>query len=337
MTNVLVTHADEPVGRRIVKTLYHDPDVERIFTIGDGPAPRAFDRFLASSEPHVSYARVDLARHRPVSDLFHSSRVREAEVDTVVHVPRHGAPAAQTAPIISGLAERTAEARLVLQHCLEATTVQNLIAIGSAFVYRLPPGNANLLEEESELDLDPDIPPEIRSWIDCDMIFHGEVHNDRLRVVLLRTPTVVAGGGYVYLNPLLAGPRGLRLREAGYDPICALISDKDVARAIQAAVHSDRSGIYNVAGPESVPLSLLARWTGRDSVPLPGPLLALTRRASRMLGVTPPADPSDPAHRRYGFTLDTSRAARELGFQPTHRIGLARAGDGALTLETAPV
>ena len=99
MTNVLITHADEPVGRRIVKTLYHDPDVETIFAIGDGPAPRAFDRFLASSDPHVSYARVDLAKHRPVSDLFHSSRFREAEVDTVVHVPRHGAPAAQAAPI----------------------------------------------------------------------------------------------------------------------------------------------------------------------------------------------------------------------------------------------
>ena len=28
-------------------------------------------------EPRVGYARVDLAKHRPVSDLFHSSRFRE--------------------------------------------------------------------------------------------------------------------------------------------------------------------------------------------------------------------------------------------------------------------
>ena len=51
------------------------------------------------------------------------------------------------------------------------------------------------MDEESELDLDPDVPGGIRSWIDCDMIFHGEVHNDRLRVVLLRVPTIVAAGG----------------------------------------------------------------------------------------------------------------------------------------------
>jgi nucleoside-diphosphate-sugar epimerase len=336
VTNVLVTHADEPVGRRIVKTLYHDPEVQTIFAIGDGPAPRAFDHFLASAEPHVTYARVDLARHRPVSDLFHSSRFREAEVDTVIHVPRHGAPAAETAPIVSGLAERTAEARLVLQHCLEAVTVKNLVAIGSAFVYRLPPGNANLLEEDSELDLDPDVPPEIRSWIDCDMIFHGEVHNDRLRVVLLRLPTIVAAGGFVYLNPLLEGRPGLRARSAGFDPMCALVSDKDVATAVRAALHSSRSGIYNIAGSEAVPLSVLASWTGRRSVPVPGMLLGLFNRSARLLGRELASTAALP-HLCYGFTLDTTRAEHELAFRPSHRIGLARAGDGTFTVETASV
>jgi hypothetical protein len=215
VTRALVTHADEPIGRRVVKTLYHDADVETILAVGDGPAPRAFDRFLAGTDPRVVYARVDLAKHRPVSDLFHSARFREAAIDTLIHLPRHGAPAAESAPLVSGLSERTAEARLVLQHCLEVASIENLVALGSAFVYRLPPGNANRLHERSELDLDPDVAPEIRSWIDCDMLFHGEIHNDRLRVVLLRAPTVVAAGGYVYMNPLLAGRRGQGRRPGG--------------------------------------------------------------------------------------------------------------------------
>ena len=37
MTRILVTHADEPIGRRVVKNLYHDPDVEVIFALGSGP------------------------------------------------------------------------------------------------------------------------------------------------------------------------------------------------------------------------------------------------------------------------------------------------------------
>ena len=37
------------------------------------------------------------------------------------------------------------------------------------------------------------------------------------------------------------------------------------------------------------------------------------------------------------FALHSGRAERELGFRPSSRIGLARAGDGALRLETASV
>ena len=114
MTSVLVTHADEPIGRRIVKRLFHDPRVEAIFAVGDGPTPRAFDRFLAGGDgPRLPYARVDLAKHRPAADLFHSARFREAEVDTVVHLPRHGAAPEAALPLFAGLSERTAETRLV--------------------------------------------------------------------------------------------------------------------------------------------------------------------------------------------------------------------------------
>jgi nucleoside-diphosphate-sugar epimerase len=335
MHRVLVTHADEPIGRRVVKTLFHDESVETILAVGHGPPPRAFDLFLGGSEPRVEYARVDLAKHRPTSDLFHSSRFRSAEIDTIVYIPRHGAAASESAPIVAGLAERTAETRLLMQHCLEAQGVSNLIALGSAFVYRLPPGNVNRLDEHSELDLDPDVPSEIRSWIDCDMILHGEVHNDRLRVVLLRVPTVVASGGYVYLNPSLCSG-GPRLRSIGFDPICALVSEKDVARAIRTAMHARTSGIYNIAGREAVPLSVLARWIGRKSTPLPGALLPLAASAARLLGRGSAGTGRAP-HLRYGFTLDTRRAERDLGFQPVDRIGLSRAGDGSLRLETVSV
>jgi UDP-glucose 4-epimerase len=336
MRRVLVTHADEPIGRRTVKTLYHDPRVGAIFAVGDGPPPRSFDKFLSAAEPRVVYARVDLARHRPVADLFHSSGFRAAGIDTVVHLPRHGAPASEHAPIVAGISERTAETRLVLQHCLEVPGVENLVAVGSAFVYKLAPGNVNRVDEDSELDLDPDVAPEIRSWIDCDMLLHGEVHNDRLRVVLLRVPTVVAAGGYVYLHPALSGRAGRIARAAGFDPIQALISDKDVARAVQAGVHARAPGIYNVAGNEAVPLSLLARWTGKATLPVPGPLLALAASGARFSGR--PLDATlDGPHLRYGFTLDTRRAERELGFRALDRIGLARAGDGSLRLETASV
>ncbi len=336
MRNIVVTHADEPLGRRIVKTLIHDESVEVVIGVGNGPPPRAFDRFLAADSTRLTYARADLARHRAVSDLFHSTRFRAAEIDTVVHVPQHGPSPHNRMPVVSGLPARTAEARLVLQHALEARSVRSLIAIGSAYVYRMEPGNANRLRETSALDLDPEVPAEIRSWIDCDMTFHAEVGSNRLQVLLLRAPTVVSSGGYVYLNPTLAGRAGPRLRPAGFDPLCPLVADKDLARAVRLALRAKHSGVYNISGCEALPLSVLGRWTGRPQLPVPGGLLRLAARALGLLGQETGRAGLDGDHLRYGFTLDTRAAEADLGYFPAYRVGLERAGDGLVRLETSP-
>ena len=335
--SVLVTHADEPIGRRLVKRLYHDETIGSIFATGSGRPPRSFDRFL-SADDRLCYKRIDLTRHRPVANFFHSAEVRKRCIDTLVHVPRHSPTEQKGSPgaLPGGVSDRTAEARLVLQHALETASIRNLVAFGSAFVYRLSPGNSNRLVETSELDLDPEIPAEIRSWIDCDMMFHGEIHSERLRVTLLRIPTVVASGGYVFLNPSLASAGGPRVRPIGFDPMCALVSDKDVASAARLAIRARRAGIFNIAGPETLPLSVLSDWTGRASLPLPGPLLHYASEVARFIGDEHLQAALDGPHLRYGFTLDTTRAERELGFRAGYRIGLAPAGDGRLRIEAVP-
>jgi hypothetical protein len=57
----------------------------------------------------------------------------------------------------------------------------------------------------------------------------------------------------------------------------------------------------------------------------------------RILGIESRLGAGGGAHLRYGFTLDTDRAIAQLGFRSQYRIGLARAGDGALRLETASI
>ena len=104
---------------------------------------------------------------------------------------------------------------------------------------------------------------------------------------------------------------------------------------MQAALHARSAGIFNVAGNEAVPLSMLTRWTGRTSLPAPGPLMDWIAAGARLFGAETAR--ITPSALRYGFTLDTSRAERELGFRPGDRIGLARAGDGALRVETAAI
>ena len=329
---VLVTHADEPIGRGVVKRLARDPRVHAIFAVGSGPTPRAFDALLAGDGPPAHYARAVLSRHRGASDLFHAQRFREAEIDTIVHLPPHAREREPTSSPWAGLTEITAETRLVVQHALEVRSVRNLVALGSAYVYRLHPGNANRLTEDSELDLDPRVAPEIRAWIDADMIVHGEVHSERLRVVLLRAPTVVGKRGDLFLSPLLHPERPLA-RATGFDPLCPVISHQDVLRAIEAAVFAQKSGIYNVSGREVLPLSELVRAAGRSAWSLPHPLLGAWGAGARLFGAGWRRLPYQGPALRYGFSLDTRRAERELGFRPADRIGAAPAADGAPRLE----
>jgi len=337
MSRVLVTHADEPLGRRVVKTLLHDPGVEALVAVGTGPPPRTFDHMLSDPSGRARYLQGRLDRHRSAADLFGSASVRESAVDTVVHVPRHGPRRDDDAALPSGLSSRTAEARLVLQHALGTPSIRALVALGSAFVYRLAPGAANRLREDSELELGPATSDWVRSWVDSDMLFHAEVGSASLRVVLLRLPTVVSSGGYVHLHPALDGAAGPRWRPLGFDPHCALVSDKDVGHGVAAAVRSARPGVYNLAGLEALPLSVLGRWTGRPVLPVPGGLLRAAAGTLALLGARHRASALAGPQVRHGFTLDTTRAREELGFRPRYRITLARAGDGVLRLETARV
>jgi nucleoside-diphosphate-sugar epimerase len=338
--NVMVTHADEPLGRRIVKRLYFDDAVGHILAVGAGPPPRAFDRYLGDGDGAVSYARVDLTRHRPVADLFHSvvsGRASQPGIDTLIHLPDHSAGPTGGNRSLARVPDRTAEARLVLQHCLESSSIRHLIALGSAYVYRLEPGNANRLTEQSELDLDPDLPGEARAWVDCDMLFHGELGSQTLRVALLRVPSVVSASGDLLMSPITPGGPIPPLRALGFDPMCALVADNDVCSAVRLALHRRATGIFNIAGRESLPMSVLARWTGAPSYGVPGPLLRTAAGAARLLGAEGLRSSIDSPHVRYGLSLDTSRARRELGFEPGYRIGLGRRDTGELRIERSPI
>jgi hypothetical protein len=70
---------------------------------------------------------------------------------------------------------------------------------------------------------------------------------------------------------------------------------------------------------------------------VPAPLLGVAAGLLRLAGGELRLDTLAGEHLRFGFTLDTRRAERELGFRPAYRIGVAPAGDGQPRLETAPV
>jgi UDP-glucose 4-epimerase len=99
----------------------------------------------------------------------------------------------------------------------------------------------------------------------------------------------------------------------GFDPLYQMIHEKDAAVAVVTALEKRLHGVYNVAGPPPLPLSLLIRHTGRRNIPVPEPLFRL---ALGRFGL-PSLPPGALAHIKYPVVIDAAAFREATGF--THR------------------
>lgn len=99
----------------------------------------------------------------------------------------------------------------------------------------------------------------------------------------------------------------------GFDPLFQFMHEEDAADAIVLALEKQLRGVYNVAGPQPMPLSLLARQAGRMAVPLPE--LVMTTLFGRF-GL-PQLPPGAVAHLKYPVVIDDSSFRAATGF--THQ------------------
>jgi nucleoside-diphosphate-sugar epimerase len=311
---VLVTHVDSGLGRRLVKALYHDPDVSLVLGTGTGPAPS----YLEAYSEKCAYQRLDLAKSRHVVSFFNSVRFARARLDSVIHLPSAGTAGAR---IPGNVPQLVSETRRLLEACKETRgQIARFVYLSSAFVYRPEPGNANVVSEETLLDLESEVDAETRAWIDADMICQRELNDRTMRVTILRAAAIVADGGSFLQSPPLE--RGES--PAGFDPMFSVISDRDVARALVLALHGEVSGTFNIAGNEVFPRSELVPHHSRiGPIPVPGVVRGALSLLDQALGLR--LEGATPFH-RYGIVLDTRQSAEQLGFEPQYRVEVRRQG-----------
>ncbi|MEE8314640.1 MAG: hypothetical protein V3R91_09975 [Myxococcota bacterium] len=308
MRRVLVTHVDSAVGRRIVKALYHDTEVDLLLGTGTGPTPS----FLAPYRDKCAYERIDLARARHLSSFFHSERFSAAGIDSIIHLSFCAENERDHIP--GNVPSLVSETRRLVGESLEQPGIERFVYLSSAFVYRPEPGSSNVMSESQLLAFEAEGDPEVRAWIDADLICQGELNDPRLKMTILRAATIVTDGGeFVHSPPLERG-----VEQLGFDPLVSLVADRDVARALVLALHSDRPGIYNIAGREVFPRSELR---GRDlrvgPIEIPPLLRGVFSVFQSLLGR---GGYGDSGLHRYGVVLDTGLAADILGFEPQYRI-----------------
>lgn len=96
----------------------------------------------------------------------------------------------------------------------------------------------------------------------------------------------------------------------GFDPLFQFMHEDDAADAIVVALEKKLRGVYNVAGPQPMPLSTIIKAAGRMPVPVPEILL---RAVFGRFGL-PQLPPGAVAHLKYPVVIDDSQFRAATGY-----------------------
>ncbi|GAC1377659.1 MAG: NAD-dependent epimerase/dehydratase family protein [Polyangiales bacterium] len=302
---VVVTGACGRLGRRVVRALHRETRVVGI------------DRRAFPDKPKdVEHWQVDL-RRKKTQDIFRpnsrpSGSSGSPAITAVVHLGVMHDPRASAADHhswnVAGFAK--------LLDYVAQYNVPKLVVLSSANVYGPHADNAQFLTEDAPL-LGGQHFPEIRDLVEVDMLAqsffwkHPETETVVLRPVHILGAVHNAPSNYLRL-PVI--PRLL-----GFDPMVQVIHEDDVVHAIRLAQRPGAKGIFNHAGPDSLPLTRMIDILGRPSFPVPHALAKITFDGLYKWRLSSfPAPELD--HIRYVCMVNDQRAREELGYAPRRSL-----------------
>jgi UDP-glucose 4-epimerase len=169
--------------------------------------------------------------------------------------------------------------RAVFEHC-HSYGAKRFIFVGRHTYYGAAP-DSPLYHREDAPPMAVSTFPELADLVAADLYAGSALWRlPELETVVLRMCYTLGPTAVGTLAKFLSGSRVATI--LGYDPLFQLLHDHDAARAICVALeapsqgHADaRRGVFNVCGPDPLPVSLLAREAHRQVVPVPEPLFRL--------------------------------------------------------------
>jgi UDP-glucose 4-epimerase len=311
--NVLITGVSSTAGRHLAMHLAADPRIG--FVLGTAPGPRP--RFLAGLDPkRFLYLPSDILRPRQVRDLFHGAHFKEHGIDTVVHLAFVSHPNLKGRKVHRLNVEGT---KGLLDRCMESGRVRKFVFKSSDAVYKLDPSTPVYLDENADLNHDPEADQWVQDRVAAEMICRSRMDSAGMDVVILRFASIVGRNVGGQMNAYFDGR--FVFKALGYDPLLNLVHMKDVIEAIRLAILKNTgSGIFNIAGADTATVTTFAELNGRRCIALPEHLLEVVNWAMRRLKMTDYYYSVDRDRMRYTCLLDTTRAREILGYAPTRSI-----------------
>ena len=247
----------------------------------------------------VEVHNVDL-RKRAAEDVF-----RKFKPDAVVHMAT-----------VSHFAARSEEryriningTRIVFDHCTKHGA-KHCIFVGRHTYYGAAP-DSPLYHSEDEPPMGLANFPELADLVSADLYAGSALWRfPELCTTVMRMCYTLGPSGHGTLATFLRGAYVPTI--LGFDPLYQFMHERDVVGSIVAALDTRPKGVFNVAGPQPVPLSVAIRETGRRSVPLPE--FIFSRGLGRFGLPKLPKGALD--HIKYSIVMDASPFRRATGWQ----------------------
>jgi UDP-glucose 4-epimerase len=187
--------------------------------------------------------------------------------------------------------------------------VKRAVFVGRHTYYGAAP-DAALYHTEDEPPMALELFPELADLVAADL-FAGMAlwRFPEIDTAVLRICYTLGPSRHGTLASFLSGPRVPTI--LGFDPLYQFMHERDVARAIVLALTRSLRGVYNVAGPQPVPLSTLIRETGRTPLQVPEPMY---RVVLGRFGL-PRLPRGALSHIKYPIVIDSTTFKAASGFQ----------------------
>jgi UDP-glucose 4-epimerase len=309
MTVVLLTGVTTPLGTALAKALVEDFEIQQVIGVGIEPRPPAelaADSFI--------YECWDLSKERNIRGMLFGN-CRERGVTHVVHSALHRSPLDEGGHIHRLNVEST---RHFLRLCERHPTIRRFVFRSDVEVYRHDHLHPTLLREDQPLELSAATRQRVRDRVEADLTVCTRMGMSSLSICVLRLAEVLApeSGSQLY-DWLLSR---IAIRPLGYNPIVNLLSLDDAVAALIAGIKGEAQGVFNIPGFDSLPLKRLAELAGVRPVALPGPMLSPLYRWRERVRKTEFTYQMNDGRFHTSDLLDGTRAKKELGYEPQHRI-----------------
>ncbi len=239
-------------------------------------------------------------RKRPAEDVFRTERPEAViHMATVTHLTNQSPDRFRI---------NLQGTRAMVEHC-HHYGVKQMVFVGRHTYYGAAP-DSPLYHTEDEPPMSLHSFPELADLVAADLYAGSALWRyPEIDTCVLRVCYTLGPSNHGTLASFLRGPRVPTV--LGFDPLFHFMHELDSADAIVLALEKRLRGVFNVAGPPPVPLSVIIRETNRQNTPVPEALVNITLGRFGL----PRLPKGAVEHIKYPIVIDSAAFRKATGFE----------------------